>query len=70
MELAEQKLNLIERLMQINTRETLAQVEEILIRAEMEARTKQSLEAIDNNETVDLREFKESRQAWIRKNSK
>jgi hypothetical protein len=52
MELSEQKLHLIERLMRVTTSETLTRVEEILAQAELESRAEISLKAIKDHETV------------------
>jgi len=71
MELSEQKLSLIERLMRVRSQQTLAQVEEILIRAEMESRALESMAAIENKDIVTLDEFTQSNQTWLKKrNSK
>ncbi len=57
MELSEQKLSLIERHMRLRSQQTLAQVEEILIRAEMESLALESMAAIENKDIVTLDEF-------------
>jgi len=49
----------------------LAQVEEILIHAEMESRALESMSAIENKDIVTLDIFTQSNQAWLKKrNSK
>lgn len=67
MELSEQKLSLIERLMRVRNRETLSQVEELLVRAETESRAYESLDAIKNDEVTPLDQFNESNQSWLKK---
>lgn len=67
MELSAKKLSLIERLMRVTRQETLAQVEELLVRAEMEARAVESLEAIDNNDVVSLADFTKNNKVWLEK---
>ena len=67
MELSKQKLSLIERLMRVRKQETLALVEDILVRAEMEARASESEEAIEKGDVVSLDEFTKKNQAWLKK---
>ncbi len=67
MELSEKKLKLIERLMRVKTQDTLSQVEELLIRAEMELRANESLEAIGKNDVVTIEKFAENNKSWLKK---
>ena len=67
MELSEKKLSLIERLMRVSNQEILEQLEELLIRAEMESRADESLQAIENNDVVALDDFAKNNQSWIKK---
>lgn len=67
MKLSEQKLNLIERLMRVRKQETLALVEDLLIRAEMESRAVESTEAIEKGDVVSLDKFTKNNQAWLKK---
>lgn len=67
MELAERKLRLIERLMRVRSQVVLEQLDELLIRAEMESRAEESLKAIDNNDPVALDDFTQNNQSWIKK---
>ena len=67
MELSKQKLSLIERLMGVRKQETLAMVEEILTRAEMELRANESEEAIEKGNVVSLDEFTQKNQDWLKK---
>lgn len=67
MELAEKKLNLIERLMRIERHETLREIEELLIRAEMQFRAEEALQAIENNNVIDLDTFANKNKEWLKK---
>ena len=67
MELSDIKLKLIERLMRVGNQAVLEQLEELLIRAEMEARADESLKAIGKGNLVNLEEFTKSNQSWIKK---
>jgi hypothetical protein len=67
MGLSEKKLRVIERLMRVRKQEIIEQVEELLIRAEMESRAEQSLEAIENEDVITLDDFTQSNKSWIRK---
>ena len=69
MELAKKKLSLIERLMRVVNQETLEQVEELLVRVEMESRAKESLRAIEENDVVSLIDFGKKNQSWLQKKS-
>jgi len=69
MELAKKKLSLIERLMRVGNQETLEQVEELLVRVEMESRAKESLRAIEENDVVSLEDFGKKNQSWLQKKS-
>lgn len=53
--------------MRVRSQETLAGVEEMLIRAEMESRAKESEEAIDNGHVVSLEQFNKNNEAWLKK---
>ena len=67
MELSEKKLNLIERLMRVRKQEILEQLEELLIRAEMESQADESLKAIEKDDVVALDDFAKNNQSWIKK---
>ncbi len=67
MELSEKKLSLIERLMRVRKQEILEQLEDLLIRAEMESRADESLKAIEKNDVVALDDFTKNNQSWIKK---
>lgn len=66
MELAEKKLNLIERLIRIERHETLTEIEELLIRAEMQFRAKESLQAIEDNYVMDLDTYAKKNTEWLK----
>jgi len=67
MELSERKLRLIERLMRVRSQAVLEQLDELLIRAEMESRAEESLKAIDTNDVVALDDFTQNNQSWLKK---
>lgn len=67
MELSEQKLSLIEKVMRVKTQETLSRIEDFLIQAEMEARANESLDAIKDNNVVSFDEFTQNNKDWIAK---
>jgi hypothetical protein len=46
---------------------SLEKLEDLFIQAEMEARTKESLEAIRNGEVLTLDEFIKSNKEWLKK---
>jgi hypothetical protein len=69
MDIAQQKLSLIERIMKVGRQNTLQKVEDILIRSEMEARAEESVKAIEQNEVITLDQFTENTQSWLNKNA-
>ena len=69
MSIATRKLSLIERLMRIRKKGILDELEDILIRAEMESRTSESLKAISTYDTKSLNQVAQENQAWIKKRS-
>ena len=62
------KLGLIERLMKVQKTSTLERMEELLTRAEMEDRAKESLDSITKNELISLEEFKKENHKWVKEN--
>ena len=58
---------MIQRLMRIEKSSSLEKIEESILQAEMEARTKESLEAIKRGEVMTLDEFRKSNQEWLAK---
>jgi hypothetical protein len=67
MDIAQQKLSLIERIMKVGRQNTLQKVEEILIRSEMEARAEESVKAIEQNEVITFDQFTKNNQSWLKK---
>jgi hypothetical protein len=67
MDIAQQKLSLIERIMKVGRQNTLQKVEEILIRSEMEARAEESVKAIEQHEVITFDQFTENNQSWLKK---
>jgi hypothetical protein len=64
---SERKLNVINQLMQVGDHSTLKQVEEILIRDQMEAEIQESVQNIEKGEVVSLEEFKKRNQNWLKR---
>ena len=62
------KLELIERLMKVQKTSTLQRVDELITQAEIEARTKESIEAISNGEVSTLDEFSQANRKWAKGN--
>lgn len=67
MDLSDKKLRLIERLMRVRNQVILDQLEELLIRAEMESRADESLKAVEKDDVLSLDDFTQSNQAWLKK---
>lgn len=59
---------LADRVMQVERESTLREVEELLIRAEMQARHEESMEAIRNGDVMTAKEFRQSNSEWLREN--
>lgn len=53
--------------MGVKNQDKLAQLEELILRAEMEVRAAKSIEAIDNNDIVSLADFTKKNKAWLEK---
>lgn len=62
------KLELIERLMKVQKTSTLQRVDELITQAEIEARTKESMEAISKGEVSTLDEFSRANRKWAKEN--
>ena len=58
------KLNLIQRVMKIEKTATLERIEDLIIKEEMEARFKESLEDIKEGRVHSLEEFKQMNEKW------
>ncbi len=67
MKISEQKLSIIERLIRVRNQETLIQIEALLIRAEMNLRASESINAIESDEVIPLNKFTENNQVWLKK---
>jgi hypothetical protein len=67
MDIASRKLSLIERVMRISKEGVLDQMEELLIAAEMESRTRESVEAISKGDVQSLEQFAQSNEQWRKK---
>ena len=67
MTIEKRKLSMIQRLLRIEKSSSLEKIEESIIRAEMEARTDESLEAIKRGEVMTLEEFRKSNQERLSK---
>jgi len=61
------KLGLIDRLMRMQETSTLERVEELVIQVEMEARTGESLKAIDKGDVLSIDEFGKGNRKWLKK---
>jgi len=57
---------LAERLLQVNQAKFLDQIEELLVRAEMQARADEALEDIANGSVISLEEFLKGNQEWLK----
>ena len=66
MSIATKKLQLIDQLMKIGEEKTLARVEELLIRAEMEARAEESIQAIKDGNVISLEQFGKDCEEWLK----
>lgn len=66
MSIATKKLELIDRLMKVDERKTLDKVEELLVQAEMQARTDESMQDITNGNVVSLEEFTKGNKEWLK----
>lgn len=70
MEIDTLKLGLIERLMKMDSSSTLRRMEELIIQAEMESRSEESLNAIRKGDYVSLESFRSANDEWKRKRTK
>ncbi len=61
------KLGLIDRLMRVHEVSTLQRMEKLITQAEMESRTKKSLEAIDKGDVLSMDEFSKENMQWLKK---
>ena len=63
------KLDLIQRMIKIEKPSTLERIEDLIVQEEMQARTNESMEAIERGEFSTIDEFAKSNQKWLKKNS-
>ena len=61
------KLGLIDRLMRVHEVSTLQRMEKLITQAEMEARAKKSLEAIEKGDVLPMDEFSKENRQWLKK---
>ncbi|SFT73392.1 hypothetical protein SAMN04489724_1906 [Algoriphagus locisalis] len=60
------KLELIERVMRMKDTSVLERLEELIEQAELESRTKESLQSIKRGETVSLKDFGNQNRRWLK----
>lgn len=63
------KLGLIKRVMSARETSVLERMEELLVQAEMEVRTEESLKAIEKGEVVSIDDFRNENKQWAKKRS-
>jgi len=61
------KLGLIQRVMSARKISILERMEKLMVQAEMEIRTEESLQAIENGEVLSIDEFREENKKWAEK---
>lgn len=66
MNIDQQKLSLIERLMKVRQTVTLDKVEELLNQSELELRASESLEAIAKDDMETLDQFRQNNKSWLK----
>lgn len=59
------KLDIIERLMKVREEDVLKKYEQLLIEAQLFTRTEESMQAIENNQTVTLENFSKGNKEWM-----
>ena len=65
MNIETKKLSLIERLMKVKRAVVLNELDEILQKAEMEARARESLKDIEEGNVISLEQFAKNNRAWF-----
>lgn len=63
------KLDIIERLMKVRKEDVLNKYEQLLIEAQLFTRTEESMQAIENGQTVTLENFSKGNKEWIKSKS-
>jgi hypothetical protein len=69
MTLVEKKLDLIQRLSGLKKKESLVEIEKIILAEELTNRANQSIEDIEKGRVHSLEQFKEENTKWIIKRS-
>jgi hypothetical protein len=62
------KLGIIERLIKVQNKATLQELDNLITKAEIEANAEESLESLNNGDVVSLEEFKLENRKWVKKN--
>lgn len=60
------KLDIIERLMKVRKEDVLKKYEQLLIEAQLLTRTEESMQAIENGQTVTLKNFSKGNKEWMK----
>ncbi len=60
------KLDIIERLMKVRKEDVLKKYEQLLIEAQLLTRTEESIQAIENGQTVTLESFSKGNKEWMK----
>ena len=63
------KLDIIERLMKVRKEDVLKKYEQLLIEAQLFTRTEESMQAIENGQTVTLENFSKGNKGWVKSKS-
>lgn len=69
MTLVEKKLDLIKRLSGLKKKESLLEIEKIILAEELSYRANQSIDDIEKGRVQSLEQFKEENTKWIKKRS-
>jgi len=64
------KLGIIDRLMKIQNPAALKRMDELITKAEFEARSDESLKAIDKGDFFSIDAFRQENEAWRKENMK
>lgn len=62
------KQELAERLLQVEKPQILDEIDEILVKAEMQARVEESLRDIEKGNVMTIEEFRSRSKKWLREN--
>ncbi len=69
MNIEAKKLELIQQLMLVDDEAILRQYERLLVQAGMQARTEESIHAIENGNVLTINEFRAGNKEWLKKRS-